>query len=102
MRKHQKKPMTEREQKKLLTELDKLSGGDRSAKLELLNQSILHCWLSVYPLKETLERFEATAPVFIKYAPRTGFPREKQNPAAKRTPSLCCLVCTCATRRKGI
>lgn len=55
MRKQQKKPMTERAQKKLLTELDKLSAGDRTTKLELLNQSILHCWLSVYPLKETPE-----------------------------------------------
>ena len=52
MRRQQKKPMTERACKMLLGRLDELAGGDRRLKVKLLEQSILNCWLSVYPLKD--------------------------------------------------
>lgn len=52
MRKQQKKPMTDRAQGTLLKQLDGLSGGDSRTKIALLEQSILNCWASLYPLKE--------------------------------------------------
>lgn len=51
MRNKRKKPMTERSRTVLAGKLDKLSGGDSKAKVALLEQSIVHCWDSVYPLK---------------------------------------------------
>ncbi|MCC9294380.1 phage replication initiation protein [Clostridium sp. WLY-B-L2] len=50
MRKSLKKPMTERALKLLLTKLDALSN-DYTEKIDILNQSILNGWASVYPLK---------------------------------------------------
>lgn len=50
MRKESKKPMTERAKQLLLAELDKLAQDSR-AKVALLEQSVMHGWLSVYPLK---------------------------------------------------
>ena len=37
--------------KRLLNRLDKLSGGDRGIKLQLLDQSITSSWKSVFPLR---------------------------------------------------
>lgn len=37
--------------KRLLNRLDKLSGGDRGVKLQLLDQSITSSWKSVFPLR---------------------------------------------------
>lgn len=53
VRKRKKKPLQTRRAAAILTgRLDRLSGGDRQMKLELLDTSILHGWDSVYPLKE--------------------------------------------------
>ena len=37
--------------RRLLNRLDKLSGGDRGIKLQLLDQSITSSWKSVFPLR---------------------------------------------------
>ena len=55
MRKSIKKPMTERAWKILFSKLDELSP-DISGKIAVLNQSIEHCWQTVYPLKETASK----------------------------------------------
>lgn len=55
MRKSIKRPMTERAWKILFSKLDELSP-DISGKIEVLNQSIEHCWQSVYPLRETASK----------------------------------------------
>ncbi len=53
VRRQKKKPLRTRRAASILTgKLDRLSGGDRAAKLELLDTAILHGWDSVYPLKE--------------------------------------------------
>lgn len=53
VRRQKKKPLRTRRAASILTgRLDRLSGGDRAAKLELLDTAILHGWDSVYPLKE--------------------------------------------------
>lgn len=54
MRKKIKKPMTDRALALLLSNLDKLSTDD-TEKIEILNQSILHSWQTVYQLKEVQE-----------------------------------------------
>ena len=51
MRKKIKKPMTERALNMLLSKLDELAATDE-VKIKLLDQSILHNWQTVYPLKE--------------------------------------------------
>lgn len=50
MRKKIKKPMTDQAMKLLTEKLDKLAS-DSQSKIEILNQSILGNWSSVYPLK---------------------------------------------------
>ena len=50
MRKKIKKPMTERAEELLLNNLNKLSD-DKDTQVAILNQSIMNCWQSVYPLK---------------------------------------------------
>ena len=42
---------TERAMRGILSKLDRLSGGDRAAKLALLDIAVQHNWLTVYPLK---------------------------------------------------
>lgn len=54
MRRQSKKPMTDRARGLLLTELDKLAG-DNATKTALLDQSVLHGWLGVYPLKNSAQ-----------------------------------------------
>ncbi len=51
MRKSIKKPMTGKALTLLLNKLDKMSDKDNS-KIEILNQSILHSWQTVYKLKD--------------------------------------------------
>ena len=51
MRAAKKKPMTDRALKMLLNELDKLESTDER-KIKVLEQSILNCWQSVFPLKD--------------------------------------------------
>lgn len=51
MRKARKKPLTPRAMKLIVTELEKLRerGHDVNAALD---QSTMHCWLDVYPVKD--------------------------------------------------
>ncbi|WP_274952460.1 hypothetical protein [Angelakisella massiliensis] len=51
MRKKLKKPMTDRAKQLLLSKLRKLSG-DEGEQIAILEQSVLHGWQDVYPLKE--------------------------------------------------
>lgn len=51
MRKSIKAPLTARALKTVLKELEKLSGGDIKTKTAILEQSIVKCWKTVYPLK---------------------------------------------------
>lgn len=55
MRKSIKKPMNDRALKLLFTALDKETTSD-DIKIRMLEQSILKCWLSVYPLKEEAKK----------------------------------------------
>lgn len=55
MRKLIKKPMTDYALRRMLNELEKLANNDVQ-KLEILNQSIVNNWLSVYPLKENFNK----------------------------------------------
>lgn len=48
--------------KRLLNRLDKLSGGDRGIKLQLLDQSITSSWKSVFPLRGKEGQQAQTAP----------------------------------------
>lgn len=52
MRRKIRKPMTERAWTLIFNKLDKC-GATTEAKIACLEQSIEHCWQSVYPLKET-------------------------------------------------
>ena len=51
MRKKIKKPMTDRAIELAVKKLDKLSEGNSSTAIEVLNQSILNCWQDLYPVK---------------------------------------------------
>lgn len=53
-RKNIKKPMTDRAVTLLINKLDKLTS-DVSEKIEILNQSVINNWNSVYPLKNDSE-----------------------------------------------
>lgn len=50
MRKSIKAPLTTRALKSVLKELEKLSGGDIEIKIAILEQSVVKCWKTVYPL----------------------------------------------------
>lgn len=63
-RKQLKKPLTERALNKLLKELDKLATTDES-KIEHLEYAMLKGWLTVYPIKETVNNQTTNNP-FIK------------------------------------
>lgn len=54
MRKSIKKPMTGKALTLLLNKLDKMSDND-NLKIEVLNQSILHSWQTIYQLKDKRE-----------------------------------------------
>lgn len=58
MRKAIKKPLTDRAMKSILKKLDSLGKNDNE-KIALLEQSILNCWQSIFPLKE---EFKNTVP----------------------------------------
>lgn len=51
MRKSIKKPLTPRAKEMILKELSKLAP-DEKTQIEILNQSVLHSWQGVYPLKK--------------------------------------------------
>lgn len=59
MRNKIKKPMTDRAKQMLIKELNKITN-DRSIQTAILNQSVLNCWQSVYPLKNQEKKAEQT------------------------------------------
>lgn len=50
MRKSIKAPLTARALKSVLKELERLSSGDIKTKIAILEQSVVKCWKTVYPL----------------------------------------------------
>ena len=52
MRKSIKKPLSERAKGRLCEKLVKISGNHAGRMIQILDQSILHCWQDVYALKE--------------------------------------------------
>lgn len=50
MRNTIKKPMTDRAKTMLVNELDKIGSCDEE-KIAILNQSIMHCWQGIFPLR---------------------------------------------------
>lgn len=50
MRKSIKAPLTARALKSVLKDLEKLSDGDVETKIAILEQSVVKCWKTVYPL----------------------------------------------------
>lgn len=52
MRKQIKKPLTDRAAQMICNELQKLAGEDHTLMARILDQSTLHCWQGLYPLKE--------------------------------------------------
>lgn len=52
MRKSIKKPMTDRAITRAMNSLQKLSSGDNDLAIQILEQSIFHCWQDLYELKE--------------------------------------------------
>ena len=64
MRKSIKKPVTVRAMQILLNKLDKMAENDKD-KISILEQSIEHCWQSVYPLKA--DTTADTSNPFVKY-----------------------------------
>lgn len=62
MRKKIKAPLTERALKMVVNETVKLSNGDPDLMRQILNQSILHDWKGVYPLKNAAYQAQAPAP----------------------------------------
>lgn len=55
MRKAKKKPNTDRAVRMFLNKLNELAKDD-TAKIAIVNQSILHGWDSVYPLKDNIQK----------------------------------------------
>lgn len=51
MRKKIKKPMTDRAITRAMNNLQKLSNGDNDLAIQILEQSIFHCWQDLYALK---------------------------------------------------
>lgn len=52
MRKKIKKPLTERAETMIWNKLNELAKDNPVKQAEILNQSTMHCWQTVYPLKE--------------------------------------------------
>jgi hypothetical protein len=52
MRKKIKKPLTDKAIEMLLKKLNQLSGGDSKKSIQILDQSTMNSWASVYPLNE--------------------------------------------------
>lgn len=69
MRNKIKKPLTERARKMIINKLQKLSGGDTNIQIEILNQSIVHCWQDVYEIKDNKNQKQiATKPDYKNIA----------------------------------
>ena len=46
-----KKPLNELAERKLMNELERLSGGNEAIKIKIIDQSIRNGWQGVFPLK---------------------------------------------------
>ena len=57
------KKLTPLAETRLMNELEKLSGGDKETKIEILNRSIMNGWTGVFPLKEQKKRDYEEHPV---------------------------------------
>lgn len=62
MRKSIKKPLTENALNRLIKKLDSMAKTEEE-KIEILNQSIDHCWQDIYPLKKPLIKTEEVSKV---------------------------------------
>lgn len=62
MRKKIKKPLTENAESRAWSRLEKLSEGDAELAVEILNQSVDHCWQDLYELKDEDESIKAKMP----------------------------------------
>jgi len=60
-RKSIRKPLNELSEKRILTELEKLSGGNESIKIQILDQSIRNGWAGVFELKQKRDYLEHPA-----------------------------------------
>ncbi len=56
MRKKIKKPMTDKAISISINKLRKLSGDDNDLAIRILEQSIVNCWLGLFPLKEETKK----------------------------------------------
>lgn len=65
-----RKPLTERAEKLIMTELQKLAGDNEQKKIQILEQSIMHSWASVYPLKTSNNKPEVLKGTKGKYDDR--------------------------------
>lgn len=61
MRRKVKAPMTKRAENLILKDLEKLSNGDESLKIKILEQSIAQSWKGVFPLKNKYEQLSFIA-----------------------------------------
>lgn len=61
MRKSIKKPMTDRAITRAMNMLQKLAGSDNDLAIQILEQSIYHCWQDLYELKDKNQSFRQTA-----------------------------------------
>lgn len=55
-RKSMKKPLNELSKKKILNELERLSGGNEAIKIQIIDQSIRNGWQGVFALKDRPQR----------------------------------------------
>lgn len=65
MRNKIKKPLTANALTRLKSKLNKLSHGDVSLAVAILNQSVDHCWQDIYELKSEEEQPQKSTPVGI-------------------------------------
>jgi hypothetical protein len=65
-----RKPLTERAEKLIMTELQKLAGNNDEKKIQILEQSIINSWASVYPLKASNNKPEVLKGTKGKYDDR--------------------------------
>lgn len=61
MRKSIKKPMTDRAITRAMNMLQKLAGSDNDLAIQILEQSIYHCWQDLYELKDKNQSFRQSA-----------------------------------------
>lgn len=52
-----KKPFTERAVNMALKKLDELSNGNRDMKIKIVDQSVMHCWIGLFPLMKDTRNY---------------------------------------------